>query len=163
MEIVSNWEIRFNGLLDCLWLQDNHLELRRQFQRQKSFLFSPILSSCYPNIKTKVWNIFCIWAMLHLYQQWIHTYSTGMNAVQSQWNHPTPCSLRIYNIGKCLWGVKNKSGFIHYLDSGYSIDKTYTCQTEFVNLHPWVVFKKTDKYTRFIHIYTYLCIHTHTR
>ena len=41
MEILSNLGIWFNGPLDCLQLQDNHLELRGKF-----LLSSPVLSSC---------------------------------------------------------------------------------------------------------------------
>lgn len=55
---------------------------------------------------------------------------------KSQLKQPTPFSLRIYSIRKCLQqGTRNKNGFILYLALGYNIDKTYKRQTEFLNLH----------------------------
>lgn len=79
------------------------------------------------------------------------THVLGFGAAPKHWNQPPPCSLRISSIRKCLQqSIRNKNGFIHYLDLGYNTDKTYKCQTEFLNLHPRVLFKKKKTHTHII-------------
>lgn len=135
------------------------MELRGNFHRQNPSFTHQFCLLVHLNVKTEV--EIAIWTMLHLHQQLVCTDYTEMYAIQKEWSKLTPYSLRIYNTRKYLQqAIRYKSGSIHYLDLVYNTDKTYKCQTKFLNLHSRVLFfwKQVKCY---VYLYTHTRIHTH--